>query len=333
VADALGETWDDSAPFDDDGVTNYTITYAKDFRYDGGRQRYRVREYDVDDLNLATPEWTVLSQVFTDYDGDQPLGDFTVEPDEWVFPGEQTSTITEERSYELNLAVVHPHATSSDATTEYYHQDMLGTTRTMSDDMGDSFDDVVYTAFGQPVCAIAGGSCTGVANPRYGYAGAWGYQSHEDFPFLHLGARYYDPSTGRFLQRDPIGIKGGANVYEYAFSMPGIFVDPAGRAVAAVLPFAAGAAAADGPLPFGDIAAGCLIVGALVYDGIMWFKGPSGKPKVHIKRHPTRKRAEDAARREGDGKPVQHKGKPGRPPHFHPSKNGKKKPHSPHHIW
>jgi RHS repeat-associated protein len=94
--------------------------------------------------------------------------------------------------------------------------------------MGDSFDDVVYTAFGQPVCAIAGGSCTGVANPRYGYAGAWGYQSNDEFPFLHVGARYYDPATGRFLQRDPIGITGGLNVYAYVRNGPTIRIDPDG---------------------------------------------------------------------------------------------------------
>ena len=60
---------------------------------------------------------------------------------------------------------------------------------------------------------------------RYGYAGAWGYQTATsetpgdayatDFKFMHVGARYYDPATGRFLQRDPIGIQGGLNVYGY----------------------------------------------------------------------------------------------------------------------
>jgi hypothetical protein len=121
VVYAIGETWDDSDPDGDDGVTNYTITYAKDFRYDGGRQRYRVREYDVDDLNLATPEWTVLSQVFTDYDGDQPLGDFTIVPDEYEPFQPQTSTITEERSYALGVCRVDPWDDDSDTNTEYYH--------------------------------------------------------------------------------------------------------------------------------------------------------------------------------------------------------------------
>ncbi|MEK6536046.1 MAG: RHS repeat-associated core domain-containing protein, partial [Actinomycetota bacterium] len=75
-------------------------------------------------------------------------------------------------------------------------------------------------------------------NDRFGYAGAWGYQRattslssdpyRDGFPFLHVGARYYDPASGRFLQRDPIGIRGGTNVYEYAGSNPVYVVDPSG---------------------------------------------------------------------------------------------------------
>jgi len=46
---------------------------------------------------------------------------------------------------------------------------------------------------------------------------------------MHVGARYYDPATGRFLQRDPIGVQGGLNVYQYAAGTPTIAVDPDGE--------------------------------------------------------------------------------------------------------
>jgi uncharacterized protein RhaS with RHS repeats len=45
--------------------------------------------------------------------------------------------------------------------------------------------------------------------------------------FLHIGNRYYDPGLGRFLQRDPIGIGGGRNVYLYSVS-PARRIDPSG---------------------------------------------------------------------------------------------------------
>jgi hypothetical protein len=46
---------------------------------------------------------------------------------------------------------------------------------------------------------------------------------------LHVGARYYDPTIGRFLQRDPIGISGGLNVYAYANNCPNRTVDVTGH--------------------------------------------------------------------------------------------------------
>ena len=42
--------------------------------------------------------------------------------------------------------------------------------------------------------------------------------------------RYYDPSLGRYLRNDPIGLEGGVNTYAYAQQNPLMYVDPDGRA-------------------------------------------------------------------------------------------------------
>jgi RHS repeat-associated protein len=77
----------------------------------------------------------------------------------------------------------------------------------------------VYDAFGMVV------SSTGAWKGPFGYAGEHGYQ--EDATGLQLlGHRYYDPSTGRFLTRDPA--KDGSNWYGYCGNEPTTLADPEG---------------------------------------------------------------------------------------------------------
>ncbi|MDN7562372.1 RHS repeat-associated core domain-containing protein [Burkholderia orbicola] len=41
--------------------------------------------------------------------------------------------------------------------------------------------------------------------------------------------RYYDPSSGRFVSKDPLGLAGGINAYQYVPN-PIRWIDPLGRA-------------------------------------------------------------------------------------------------------
>ena len=60
--------------------------------------------------------------------------------------------------------------------------------------------------------------------------------------------------------------------------------------------------------------------------------GGSGKPRVNTVHHPTQKKAKDAARNQGKGRPVKHPSPKVGEPHYHPTdRNGLKKPNSPHH--
>ena len=48
--------------------------------------------------------------------------------------------------------------------------------------------------------------------------------------FYYYGYRFYDPVTGRWSSRDPIGEKGGLNVYSIVDNAPNQFVDILGLA-------------------------------------------------------------------------------------------------------
>lgn len=211
----FGETWEEDGPDEGDCPDGYTITWAREFRYDAARARYLNRELDLAELLNGDLVPIADGDTWTDYDGDSSYGD-------WEFNANDPPTPSDLRSYEPGLALKDPWDETSGIA--YYHADLIGTTRAMTDYTGASASTVCYTAFGEKLEA---------GHHRYGYAGSWGYQAHDvpngdPVPFLHVGWRYYDPATGRFLQRDPIGIAGGWNIYEYAGSRPLAGVDPEG---------------------------------------------------------------------------------------------------------
>jgi RHS repeat-associated protein len=135
---------------------------------------------------------------------------------------------------------------------------LVGTTERITDAAAAIAHRAVYTAFGEPVFPSPSqgeGQGEGTIPTRYGYVGAWGYQgnplsagwslegpgglcdpagpeAHCDpvalLGWLHVGERYYDPASGRFMQRDPIGTNGGLNVYAYVENLPTIGIDPDG---------------------------------------------------------------------------------------------------------
>lgn len=77
-----------------------------------------------------------------------------------------------------------------------------------------------YDAFGNVT------SSSGTFNGPFSYGGKFGYQTDSDTSYQLLGHRYYDPSTGRFLTRDPIG--DGENWYAYCAGNPLTSTDPSG---------------------------------------------------------------------------------------------------------
>jgi RHS repeat-associated protein len=57
----------------------------------------------------------------------------------------------------------------------------------------------------------------------------WRSKRIDETGLYYLGARYYEPQSGRFLSPDPLGHASSANLYDYANGDPVNFVDPDGR--------------------------------------------------------------------------------------------------------
>ena len=79
--------------------------------------------------------------------------------------------------------------------------------------------DAVYTPFGQ-VHSITG---TATNNQRFP-----GQYADAETGFNYNYFRDYDPTTGRYIQSDPIGLWGGLNRYVYGNGDPQGYIDPFG---------------------------------------------------------------------------------------------------------
>jgi RHS repeat-associated protein len=103
----------------------------------------------------------------------------------------------------------------------YYHYSELGHTMLLTDRSGSVVKAFAYTPFG-------------VSSQAFSSDREW-FTLSGSFAVIDLGRghyhmqhRLYQASVGRFLQRDPIGLAGGANLFAYSGSDPVNAIDPFG---------------------------------------------------------------------------------------------------------
>ncbi|MEA2067727.1 MAG: RHS repeat-associated core domain-containing protein, partial [Verrucomicrobiota bacterium] len=128
-----------------------------------------------------------------------------------------------------NLLCFTDHTSSN---TYYAIKDHQNTVIAMVDETGSVVESYEYDAYGQ-ILAVKDGSGNSITNQQSSIGNRYTFQGREiDWAtgLYHFRARWYDPETGRWLSKDPIGISGGLNLYEAFGNNPVSYIDPFGRA-------------------------------------------------------------------------------------------------------
>ncbi|MBI9019938.1 MAG: RHS repeat-associated core domain-containing protein [Verrucomicrobia bacterium] len=172
--------------------------------------------YDVLGRRASRTEGTNVEQYV--YDGNQIVADL-----------DESGTIL--RSYiwgpgiDNLLAITIYNATGTN--TCYALKDHLNTVCALIDSFGNIVESYSYDAWGCPTILNSTGTelTESAIGNRYMFQG----REHDSATGLYyFRARWYDPVTGRWLSKDPIGISGGLNQYVFCGNNPVNFVDPMG---------------------------------------------------------------------------------------------------------
>ena len=135
----------------------------------------------------------------------------------------------------------------------FYHNDHLGTPQKMTDQIGNVVWSATYSGFGE---ATVDAGSTVVNNLRFPG------QYWDEETGLHWNfKRYYNPTTGRYLKTDPLGLIGGINLFAYTSNNPNILIDPDGQNPGPISP-------GNGPFKKVNITVGNRIIDNTILGGI-----------------------------------------------------------------
>ena len=113
-----------------------------------------------------------------------------------------------------------PIAVTKGGSTFFYHQDGLGSVTDLTDATGATAKSYSYDAYGTIV------DQTGTMEQPYTYTGR---EFDSESGLYYYRARYYDSLTGRFLHKDPLGLRSGEfTLYSYVLGNPANLIDPTG---------------------------------------------------------------------------------------------------------
>jgi RHS repeat-associated protein len=150
---------------------------------------------------------------------------------EWVWLG--TYTMDPANNSQVTLTAATDGAVYADAVrfvsgdaiggaVAYGHGDQLGTIQKLTDASGALIWDRIARPFGETVSINA---ASGIEQ-KLRFPGQYTDETGLNYNYF----RDYDPTLGRYLESDPLGLRGGINTYAYVRANPLSYVDPLGLA-------------------------------------------------------------------------------------------------------
>ena len=121
--------------------------------------------------------------------------------------------------YSQGLNIDEPLAMLRSGATSYYQADGVGSVTSLSNGAGAVAQNYTYDSFGNVIAS----SGSVVNNFRY-----TAREFDTETGLYYYRARYYDPTSGRFITEDPLGFRAGLNKYAYVSNSTVDFRDPRG---------------------------------------------------------------------------------------------------------
>ncbi|WP_206919910.1 RHS repeat-associated core domain-containing protein [Alicyclobacillus suci] len=211
-------------------VNGQTYTYNADGELtNDGKYAYKWNSLgeltEVDDASTGSPVATYTYDALGRRVSETVSGQTT----QFYYQGQSTlvayetdSSGTLLRSYTYNqngLPLTMTTWSGGTGTTYYYHENAHGDVIAMTDSSGNTVAQYTYDTWGN----ILNESGTMADSNPYRYAG---YRWDDAVGMYYLNARYYSPSTMRFISEDPVG---ALNPYVYTDDNPVNFLDPSGQ--------------------------------------------------------------------------------------------------------
>jgi RHS repeat-associated protein len=199
-------------------VTKTNSAGTTRYQYDAENRLTRIDLPDGTQAHYAyDPFGRRIQKRIVDSQGQETLRRYVYDREDILFELDQNNQLVSEFLH--GPGIDEPLLLARNNQIYTYHRDALGSIIAITDQSNTIVQRYTYDAYGNLT----------TSNPDFRQPYAYtGREYDEESGLYYYRARYYDSEVGRFITRDPIGLRGGHNLYAYVRNNPMRFADPSG---------------------------------------------------------------------------------------------------------